>query len=427
MNYLDIIFLIIFSVSTLWGLIKGLIRQVFSLAALVLAYLAATFGHPVLADSVLGDIAKKPIRDIISYAIIFIAVFAAVTLIGYFLRRVVEVIKLGMFDRLLGGVFGFARALIFCMIIVLVLVIVLPSDVQILNDSALTPWIIQVTKLAVSIAPQDLRESFEKSKKSLSATLDKEKLDELKKTIESKISDISQAATEAMKQGELESLKENIEDALKSKGVMKMLDNITWFGHASFMVKSGDMVIYIDPWKISKGEPADIILVSHTHYDHLSEKDINKLSKPDTIIVTTSDGAEQLKGKDTRILKPNESLTIKGIKIEGTAAYNIGKRFHPKENQWLGFIVNLPEGRLYYAGDTDLIPRMKELENITIALLPVGGTYTMDAKEAAQAANSFNPKVAIPYHWGDIVGSKEDALEFKQLCKQAVKILEPVD
>lgn len=194
-----------------------------------------------------------------------------------------------------------------------------------------------------------------------------------------------------------------------------MLDKIKWLGHASFMIEAHQR-IYIDPWKLKVFAPADIILVSHPHFDHLSVEDINKISQPNTVVITTADGVKEIKIKGKTIaLLPGEKTTVEDIVIEGVPAYNTKKEFHPKTNNWLGFVINVGGQRIYYAGDTDATAEMKSLKNIDIALLPVGGTYTMDARTAAEAANTFQPKIAIPYHWGDIVGSKKDAEEFLKL------------
>jgi len=200
-----------------------------------------------------------------------------------------------------------------------------------------------------------------------------------------------------------------------------MVKNITWLGHASFRIK-GEKVVYIDPWKLKKGaEPADIILITHDHYDHLEPEDIQKIQKEGTIIVVTSDGAKKLEGT-IKTIKSGDTLTVEGIKIEAVPAYNIGKKFHPKSSGWVGYIVTLGGQRIYHPGDTDLIPEMNNVK-ADVALLPVGGTYTMTAEEAALAANKIKPKVAVPMHYGTIVGSIADANKFKEKCQVPVEIM----
>jgi L-ascorbate metabolism protein UlaG (beta-lactamase superfamily) len=198
---------------------------------------------------------------------------------------------------------------------------------------------------------------------------------------------------------------------------------IHWLGHDAFKIKA-EKVIYIDPWQLGgKPEPADIILVTHEHYDHFSEPDIQKISKPDTVVVTVAAAAKKLKGK-VQVVKPGDKVTVQGIEIEAVPAYNTNKDFHPKRAGHVGFIVTVGGQRIYHAGDTDVIPEMSSFK-VDIALLPVSGTYVMTAEEAVEAANRIKPKLVIPMHYGAIVGSASDAARFKQLYKGEVKILEP--
>ncbi|MEE8162634.1 MAG: MBL fold metallo-hydrolase [Anaerolineae bacterium] len=206
-----------------------------------------------------------------------------------------------------------------------------------------------------------------------------------------------------------------------------MIENIHWLGHASFRIEN-DKTIYIDPYEL-KGKPpeADLILITHDHHDHCSPDDVAKVAKDDTVIVTIAAAAQRLKG-DVRVVKPGESLLVLGIPIETVPAYNVNKfrspgvPFHPQESGHVGFILTVGGVRIYHAGDTDVIPEMDDIE-ADIALLPVGGTYTMTADEAAQAANRIKPKVAIPMHHGAIVGSVRDAQRFRDLCQMEVVIL----
>jgi L-ascorbate metabolism protein UlaG (beta-lactamase superfamily) len=197
---------------------------------------------------------------------------------------------------------------------------------------------------------------------------------------------------------------------------------LTWLGHASFKLKAGEKIIYIDPWKVKKDE-ADLILITHSHFDHLSPDDVRRVQKKETVIVATRDSASKVKG-DIRIMKPGEKITVDDIEIETIPAYNIGKSYHPKTSGWVGFIISVGGSRIYHAGDTDAIPEIKKL-NVDVALLPIGGTYTMTAEEAADIANEFKPKLVVPMHWGTIVGSLGDAERFKKLFKGETHILQP--
>lgn len=202
-----------------------------------------------------------------------------------------------------------------------------------------------------------------------------------------------------------------------------MLDKLTWLGHASFKI-TGEKTIYIDPWKIESGDKADIILVSHPHYDHYSQEDIDKILAPHTVVVTVEDVASKV-GGIVKVVAPRDTVEIHGITIEAVPAYNVDKEFHPKSNAWLGFVVEMGGERLYYAGDTDRIPEMGAVSDVDIALLPVGGTYTMDAWDAVKVAEAMRPRIAIPYHWGDIVGSSNDAERFAEVYSGRTEVLSP--
>ncbi len=200
-----------------------------------------------------------------------------------------------------------------------------------------------------------------------------------------------------------------------------MLRTIRWLGHAGFLLR-GRRPIYIDPYKLAGTEAGAGILITHDHDDHCSPDDVKWLREGATVIVCPPSCAGRFQG-DVRAVEPGDTLEIRGVGIEVVPAYNIGKDFHPKEAGGVGYIVTLPEGlRIYHAGDTDLIPEMAQIR-CDVALLPVGGTYTMNAAEAAQAADLIKPRLAVPMHWGSIVGSRQDAEEFKRLCQVEVRIL----
>ncbi|MBU4503603.1 MAG: MBL fold metallo-hydrolase [Proteobacteria bacterium] len=191
-----------------------------------------------------------------------------------------------------------------------------------------------------------------------------------------------------------------------------MLKNIKWLGHSGFAINAHDKIIVIDPFQIKEIVPADIILITHSHYDHCSIEDIDKIKKPETVIVTEAESAKKLSG-NVRVVKPGDKITVSGVQIKAVEAYNTNKAFHPKTNGWLGFILTVDGIRIYHAGDTDLIPEMDKFET-DIALLPVSGTYVMTAEEAVEAVKRLKPEIAIPMHFDSIVGSKEDAVKFKK-------------
>ncbi len=205
-----------------------------------------------------------------------------------------------------------------------------------------------------------------------------------------------------------------------------MAENIFWLGHDSFRFK-GEKVVYIDPWKLDAGaEKADVILVTHNHGDHFSAEDIAKISKADTVVVMPQVVADKFGGKAT-VVKPGDKISAAGVPIEVVPAYNTNKQFHPKSAGHVGYIVTLNGKRIYHSGDADLIPEMASIK-ADIALLPVSGTYVMNATEAAEAAKAIKPGLAIPMHWGDptVVGARADAEEFKRLAGVPVEILEKV-
>lgn len=191
--------------------------------------------------------------------------------------------------------------------------------------------------------------------------------------------------------------------------------------HSSIRI-SGNKIIYIDPFRIEKEyNDADYIFCTHSHDDHFSEEDIRKVIKDGTIIITVgSSKTDALKITKTEeqvvIVEPNNKYKVQGIEFETTCAYNENKKFHPKEEKWVGYIITLDGTKYYIAGDTDNIKEIQDIK-CDVALIPIGGTYTMDYKEAAELANKIDTKMIIPTHYGEIVGSKDDAIKFKELVK----------
>jgi L-ascorbate metabolism protein UlaG (beta-lactamase superfamily) len=212
-----------------------------------------------------------------------------------------------------------------------------------------------------------------------------------------------------------------------------MVENIAWLGHDSFRITGGEgTIVYVDPWHVARGAPrADIILVTHDHYDHLSKDDIDALRTPATVVVGPPEVTGALRGA-TRTIRPGESLAVKGVTVTAVPAYNLdkfrepGHVFHPKSDGKVGYVIEIDGRRIYHAGDTDAIPEMSEV-SVDVALLPVSGTYVMTADEAARACERLRARVVVPMHYGAIVGSIEDAQRFRDLCPLPVEILPKSD
>ena len=205
-----------------------------------------------------------------------------------------------------------------------------------------------------------------------------------------------------------------------------MLENIEVLYHSSIRF-SKEEVIYFDPFKIEKNyNDADVIFITHDHYDHYSEEDIGKVVKEDTIIVVPEDLKTKLlkkglKEKNIITVRPNENYTVKNIEFKAIPAYNVNKQFHPKENAWVGYLLEIEGVTYYIAGDTDITEENKKVK-CDVAFVPVGGTYTMDYKEAAELINEIKPKIAVPTHYGSIVGSKEDGIKFSKLVNPEIEV-----
>jgi L-ascorbate metabolism protein UlaG (beta-lactamase superfamily) len=206
----------------------------------------------------------------------------------------------------------------------------------------------------------------------------------------------------------------------EGKEVTAMIKDIHWLGHDTFKI-IGEKVVYTDPFKIKKKDTADIILITHEHFDHCSPEDVKAIQGLKTVIVTTSDCAKKLSGK-IKIVKPGDKINVEGVEIEAVPAYNTNKQFHTKDKGWVGYVFTVKGQRIYLAGDTDYIPEMKNLK-VDIALLPVSGTYVMTAEEAIKAALDIKPNTAIPMHYGSIVGSADDAKKFAEGLKGKIEVV----
>jgi len=210
--------------------------------------------------------------------------------------------------------------------------------------------------------------------------------------------------------------------------VEKILEGLRWLGHDSFQLE-GPPLTFFDPWKLKGVLPkADLVLVSHEHFDHCSPDDVDKLRGPQTVILAAPLAAGKLEG--ARAVRPGETVHACGIDIQAVPAYNLnkfrapGQVFHPDSAGHVGWILDIGGVRVYHAGDSDLIPEMKGLQ-VDIALLPVSGTYVMTIDEAIEAAKLISPQVVVPMHYGDIVGSDNDGALFAAGYPGRTVVLQP--
>lgn len=197
-----------------------------------------------------------------------------------------------------------------------------------------------------------------------------------------------------------------------------MTNGIECLEHSTIKITKASKIIYIDPYNLKEeAKDADIIFITHSHYDHYSPQDIRKIINEKTIIVITEDLYSEVQElgitKENIIaVKPNETYIISNINVSTVPAYNINKKFHPKDNKWVGYILTLDGVKYYIAGDTDINEDNRKVK-CDVAFVPVGGTYTMTATEAAELINEIKPKIAVPIHYGSIVGTRQDAIDFQ--------------
>ena len=206
-----------------------------------------------------------------------------------------------------------------------------------------------------------------------------------------------------------------------------MTENIRVLTHSSIRIQSGDTVLYVDPYKVSgRPQDADYVFITHDHFDHFSPEDIEKVSCDKTVLVVPEKMRDKVlqEADETRGIipvKPDSPYDINGFSFETVPAYNRLKPFHPKTAGWVGYIFCLDGKRIYVAGDTDATPDAKKVR-CDVALVPVGGTYTMNASQAAELVNTIRPAAAIPTHYGSVVGTVSDAENFQRKVDPAIQV-----
>lgn len=203
---------------------------------------------------------------------------------------------------------------------------------------------------------------------------------------------------------------------------------LKWIEHAGFLLEINDKNVYIDPFRIRGSPPkADIIFITHSHFDHYSEDEIKKIATPKTKFVAPRETAGKMSRRDVLAVEPNKDYEIEGIKFRTVPAYNISKEFHSRVNGWVGYIIDVNGTKVYHAGDTDATEEMKKVK-ADILLLPVGGHYTMDVEDAIKIANTVKAQAFVPMHYRSLLGldgSKKAEEEFRKRVKNSL-ILEQI-
>jgi L-ascorbate metabolism protein UlaG (beta-lactamase superfamily) len=207
-----------------------------------------------------------------------------------------------------------------------------------------------------------------------------------------------------------------------------VLERFTWYRQAAFRWRDGERTIYIDPWGTPEdAPPADLIFITHAHHDHFQPDEIARLTTPSTELVAPHDVAAELSGSVTAVA-PGESHEVAGVSFETVPAYNVREEaldFHPKANRWVGYLLGLDGRTHYHAGDTDHAPELSDVR-ADVAMLPVGGHYTMNVPEAAGLAKAISPALAVPMHFGFVVGSSVDGQRFAEAAAPVrVEVLTP--
>ena len=206
-----------------------------------------------------------------------------------------------------------------------------------------------------------------------------------------------------------------------------MLEGFTWFKQSAYRYQADGLVLYIDPWE-AEGPAADVILITHAHADHYQPDEIERLRKDSTQLVAPHDIARELHGEVTPVA-PGDSIEVAGVRVQAVPAYNIVEerlQAHPKANHWVGYVLTLGDQTYYHAGDTDHLPELDSVR-ANVSFLPIGGTYTMEADEAGGLARAISPDLAVPMHYGFVVGSPGDADRFAEAAKPVtVRAMEPL-
>lgn len=201
-----------------------------------------------------------------------------------------------------------------------------------------------------------------------------------------------------------------------------LLDGITWFRGSSVRIRRGGLEVHVDPLGLTEDSKADIILLTHPHYDNFSERDIERVRTPETILIAPASMKKLLEDAD-HLMRPGDLLQLEGFDVLAVPAHNVGKKFHTEENGWLGYVFTIEETTYYHAGDTDFLPSMFGIR-CDVAFLPCGGHYTMGIDDAAKAGEACGAELIVPIHWGESHGTVEDVKRLARIFPRGVGILE---
>jgi L-ascorbate metabolism protein UlaG (beta-lactamase superfamily) len=201
-----------------------------------------------------------------------------------------------------------------------------------------------------------------------------------------------------------------------------LLDGITWFRGSSVRIKRNGVEIHVDPLGLNEDSQADLVLLTHPHYDNFSEDDIARVRTPETVLVAPASMKKLLADAD-HFMRPGDMLQLDGFDVLAVPAHNLDKKFHTQDNGWLGYVFTIGETTYYHAGDTDFLPAMFGIR-CDVAFLPCGGHYTMGVEAAAKAADACGAELIVPIHWGEPHGTREDVKRLAELLPRKVGILE---
>ena len=201
-----------------------------------------------------------------------------------------------------------------------------------------------------------------------------------------------------------------------------MLDGVTWFKQSSIRIRRDGVEIHVDPWGVSEESEADYVLLTHPHYDNFSEEDLDLVRGPGTVVIAPAGMKKQLDEAD-HFMRPGDMLQLEGLDVLAVPAYNVSKRYHPPERGWLGYVFTVGGVTYYHAGDSDYLDSMRDIR-CDVAFLPCEGQYTMGPEDAARAGAACGASLVVPIHWGEQVGSRDDAEKVARLFDGEVRILE---